>query len=914
MILKQITDQPVTSLDSETLKLIHDLELQRVELESQYEKLRHLWAQSEVANYKYTGLYDFTPTGYFMLSREGNIMELNLSGANMLGKDRLRLKSIQFSAFVTDATKHAFDLFLGKVFSSNTKKTCEVTLSTGGNLPMHVSLTGIAAGSGEQCFVTMIDISERKKAEEALFEREERLKDLTFIMADWVWEVDANGVYTYSSLRSFDLFGYSHEDVIGKTPFDFMPPDEANRIALIFSEIMAKKVPIKDLENWNIGKNGQRICLLTNAIPILDKEGNLKGYRGIDKDITKRKLSEEELEESREKYRGLSEAGFDSIFLSEKGLCIEQNQAAEKMFGYTNDEAIGRYGTDWIAPKDREMVMNNMISGVEDPYEATALKKDGTTFPCVLRGKMMHYKGKHVRVTSLTDVTDRKQAETKLIRLSRAVEQSPACIIITDYNGSIIYVNPKVCEITGYSAGEMVGKNPRILQSGETPKETYQNLWSTIISGNEWKGEFHNKKKNGELFWESVSVSPILDNTGKIINFLAVKEDITERKKMMANLEIAREKAESVNRLKTAFMNNISHEIRTPLNGILGFSQLITQAGHTEGEKDQFNAFIRASGLRLVNTVTSYMDISLITSGNMKTNVKPIELYKILPALYEQFEPWCSAKDLILYLNIPGTEHEITFCSDNELFVKAFSNILDNAVKFTAKGDISFGYTMKPGALEFFVKDTGIGIALEARERIFEAFTQENISSTRGYEGSGLGLSIAQGLIRLLGGEIRVESEQGRGAAFFFNLPFEETCRETNLPEYLIIKAPVLNKPVILIAEDDESNRFYLEKIINTESISVFLAVNGREAVELCRAHPEISMVLMDLKMPVMDGLEATREIKAFRADLPVIVSTAFAMEADKEKAIEAGCDEFLAKPVSKTALLNTLKKYGLVV
>ena len=203
---------------------------------------------------------------------------------------------------------------------------------------------------------------------------------------------------------------------------------------------------------------------------------------------------------------------------------------------------------------------------------------------------------------------------------------------------------------------------------------------------------------------------------------------------------------------------------------------------------------------------------------------------------------------------------------------------------------------------------------MEAQERIFEAFTQENISSTRGYEGSGLGLSIAQGLIRLLGGEIRVDSVQGRGSAFFFNLPFEETCRETNFPEYLMKKAPVLNKPVILIAEDDESNRFYLEKIINAESISVFLAVNGREAVELCRAHPEISMVLMDLKMPVMDGLEATREIKAFRADLPVIVSTAFAMEADKEKAIEAGCDEFLAKPVSKTALLNTFKKYGLLV
>ncbi|MEI6433690.1 MAG: PAS domain S-box protein [Bacteroidota bacterium] len=740
------------------------------------------------------------------------------------------------------------------------------------------------------------------------------------------------------------------------------------------------------------------------------------------------KQSGEEVEESRVKYRGFCEAAFEAIFFSEKGLCIEQNQTAENMFGYTSEEAIGKYGTDWIVPEDRDMVMKNMLSGFEEPYKAIALKKDGTTFPCFLRGKMMHYKGRIVRVTSLTDITDlkhvedalqeseekyrliaentsdgiilfgadnitqyaspaylkqlgiddivqlnrtpegiysmihpddrdavfaeifkaielkksgltysyrvkhtaghfiwrednakfkynssgnytgayvicrditerkraeeslrikdwaiesainpiaisdltgnlnyanpaflklwryanleemlgkspasfwqmdedyseimeillerggwsgemvaqsrdgslfdvhieaslvtnaegqpfcllasfaditeRKQAEKELIKLTRAVEQSPVSIVITNLDGNIIYGNPKVSEITGYSIDELLGKNSRLFQSGETPAETYKNLWDTIISGKEWRGELHNKKKNGELYWESASISPILDTEGRITDFLAVKEDITPLKQLITNLEGAKEKAEAGNRLKTAFMHNISHEIRTPLNGIIGFSSLIIQPDFTGEEKQQFYTFINASSNRLINTITSYMDISLIASGNMEIHRKPFNLQKILHQIYEQVEPLCTVKNLILRLIIPEKADDIILYSDNELIPKALSHLLDNAVKFTNTGEITFGYIIKTGLLEFFVTDTGNGISKDAQARIFENFVQEEVLNTRGYEGSGLGLSIAQGIARLLGGEIQVESEKGIGSTFYFYIPYDAIDNE----------------------------------------------------------------------------------------------------------------------------------------
>ncbi len=405
-----------------------------------------------------------------------------------------------------------------------------------------------------------------------------------------------------------------------------------------------------------------------------------------------------------------------------------------------------------------------------------------------------------------------------------------------------------------------------------------------------------------------------------------LENELEERKHLEEALKVALGKAESGNRLKTAFMNNISHEVRTPLNGILGFSDLITHPDITLEEKIQYYSHIKTSSNRLLDTITSYMDISMIASGNMEVIRKSTDLNRLLHELYEKFQPLAAIKNLELHLEIPAKSNDIIFYTDAELFQKILTHLLDNAAKFTHQGKIIFGYeirstgmtgppTEKSGnhaELEFYVKDTGIGISRESLSIIFESFKQEELSPTKGYEGSGLGLSIVQGLVRLLGGKIRVESAKGKGSSFFFTIPFEGANEQVVIAEPNFIKATKQSNPVVLVAEDDMSNVQFIEAVLRKTAVTLLVANNGQEAVEQCHAHPEISLVLMDIKMPVMDGLEATREIKSFRKDLPIIAITAFAMNGDETRASEAGCDDYLAKPVSMELLFEKLKQYGI--
>lgn len=387
-----------------------------------------------------------------------------------------------------------------------------------------------------------------------------------------------------------------------------------------------------------------------------------------------------------------------------------------------------------------------------------------------------------------------------------------------------------------------------------------------------------------------------------------------ELEKMNTELSRAKELAESGDRLKSAFMNNISHEIRTPLNGILGFSSLLFQPDITHEEKELFQVHIEASSTRLLNTINNYMDISLIESGNIEVKYEKIELDSFFETLRNQYLPIGNVKNILIRPTVPQIPGTVPFISDVKLLRKIFSQLLDNAVKFTVQGEIDFGFHTKPGILQFFVRDTGTGIAVESQQRIFESFMQEESMNSRGYEGSGLGLSIAQGLVKLLGSEIVVESAKGMGSLFSFDLPFDEDKTDADLPEQAGHAAARIESPVILVAEDDESNYIFLEMVLKKAHATLLRAKDGQEAVDHCHQHAEISLVLMDLKMPVMDGLQATLEIKSFRKSVPIIALTAFAMNSDEKRALEAGCDDYISKPFEREVLARKLKKYGIEI
>ncbi len=505
---------------------------------------------------------------------------------------------------------------------------------------------------------------------------------------------------------------------------------------------------------------------------------------------------------------------------------------------------------------------------------------------------------------------DWQRSEEKATKLSKAVEQSSVSVMITDKEGLVEYVNPFFTEITAYSFEEMVGKNPKILNSGHQPKAFYEALWRTILSGDNWEGELLNMKKTGKLFWEKAVISPIINKDGAITNFVAIKEDITERKQMIEALVAAKEKAQESDKLKTAFINNISHEIRTPLNGILGFGSLLLDEELTPDDKEEMLAIVEKSSNRLMNTVTAYMDIARIVSGTMEVHKREFLLQTFFEKLVEKTRLLCDGKKINFETVYDSEGAVLAIDSDPELLGKILNVFLDNALKFTTSGSISCGYKRKEGFVEFFVRDTGKGIASEKLDFIFNMFAQEDPSITRGHEGSGLGLSIASGLVKLLGGNISATSEKGRGSSFSFTVPYKATelAGKKSPPDEKQVS--VSAKPLLLIAEDDESSYLYMEMVFNQAGLDYLLAKNGKEAVDMCREHPAITLVMMDIKMPVMNGLEATKLIRRFRPELPIIATTAYAQTGDEQRFLAAGCDGYLAKPFVKEKLLHIIHKY----
>ncbi|NOU17533.1 MAG: PAS domain S-box protein [Bacteroidales bacterium] len=509
----------------------------------------------------------------------------------------------------------------------------------------------------------------------------------------------------------------------------------------------------------------------------------------------------------------------------------------------------------------------------------------------------------------------RKIAEEEVLKLSKGIEQSPVSIIITDINGSIEYVNPKFCELTGYTKSEVIGENPRILKSGFSAITDYKVLWDTINSGKVWIGEFYNKKKSGEYYWESASIAPIFNPNNEIIHFISIKEDITEKKYLLNDLVTAKEKAEESNRLKTEFIHNMSHEIRTPMNGIMGYSQLLNEPNLSPEKQKQFTKIISNSSAQLLRIMDDILEISMLDAKQTKTIANKVCLNDLLLELFSIFDLKAKENKIPLYLKkgLPNSK-SIIFTDETKLS-KILSNILENALKFTLTGFVEIGYQLHDDLIKIYVKDTGIGINPKMQETIFERFSQEDKENTRLYGGLGLGLSIAKENAELIGGKITLKSEKGKGSTFYVTIPYKPAFldEEINKPNVNTAKISELTEIyTILVAEDEEVNYLYIETLfeINAPNIKVLHATNGQEAVEICKNNLEIDLVLMDIKMPVMNGYEATKQIKIIRPNLPIIAQTAYSTEGDKNISISAGCDDFISKPINGKKIFPLIAKY----
>ncbi len=499
---------------------------------------------------------------------------------------------------------------------------------------------------------------------------------------------------------------------------------------------------------------------------------------------------------------------------------------------------------------------------------------------------------------------------TELEKLSIVASETDNSIAIYDSGGRLEWGNAGFEKL--YEVGindlimfkkdkiEDVIPNPNIHQYLNNCKETQLPVvFETLVF-----------TKNKKEIWVQTTLSPFIRKK-TIFKIIAIDTDITSLKNYGRELEIAKEKAEESDRLKTAFLHNISHEIRTPMNAIIGFSGLLSDQNVEVEKRTQYTDIIVQSSNHLLSVINDIMRIASIEAGQENLVESQFDLNTALEYLHEQF--WLKAREqnTSLELKVSLPEAEIELIADETKLIQVLANLIDNALKFTHKGSVTFGYKIRENELEFFVQDSGIGIAPELHHEIFKRFHQVESTNTRKFGGSGLGLSISKAYVELMGGRIWVSSELNKGSVFYFTIPYN-TASKDEVPITKAIpdsESDLKNRRTLLIAEDEELNFNLLKEQLSGLNVNILRANNGVEAVELCRTRV-VDLILMDIKMPLMDGFMATRKIREFLPDIPIIAQTAYNTEADKELAYASGCTSFISKPLKKDVVLSAINEY----
>ena len=609
-------------------------------------------------------------------------------------------------------------------------------------------------------------------------------------------------------------------------------------------------------------------------------------------------------------------SGGNPVFLLFQNKFEFVNQKFEELFEITIDK-LNNPDYDFLSlvhPDCRERVSQRIsnteaVDGNSDSFELRMISDIGKERYIDLYYSYFRYKGGIAKQGVLRDISRRKALEKRNVMLSKVIEQSPVSIVITDSNSDIEYVNPFFENRAGYSFEEAKGRNPRILKSGEHDAQFYKDMWHKLSNGEIWSGEIKNRHKDGSFYWENVRIAPVYDSTGRTEYFVALKEDITGIKKTLKELKIAKYKAEESDRLKTAFLANMSHEIRTPMNGIMGFIELLKEPDLSGEDKDEFIRIIQKSGDRMLNTISDLVDISILESGTISVNVSTVDIGQLVNDIYLFFANEAKAKGLefgVLSLGVPCIIN-----SDYDKIYSILNNIVKNAIKFTMQGKVSVEYRMNKNNTHFIISDTGIGIPENRKTAVFDRFVQADIPDTRVFEGSGLGLSIAKSYVELLNGKIWFESEENVGTIFYISIP--NYCEEVSVDDRIASLVDNQDENVgsynVLIVEDDETTVLLIKEIISPLCNSIYVESNGLDAVRFVQQRNDLDLILMDIKLPDLNGFESVKRIRSFNQQVKIIAQTAYAQDSDSDTAFKVGCNHYIAKPFSKAELRNIIQE-----
>ncbi|MDP4029122.1 MAG: PAS domain S-box protein [Gallionella sp.] len=760
-------------------------------------------------------------------------------------------------------------------------------------------------------------ILEMRQSEVALRESEQLVRSIVENVVDGLITIDERGVVKSFNKAAEGIFGYAAAEVIGNNIRMLMPePYHSEHDGYLHNYLSTGKKKIIGIGREVAGKrkNGKTfpMDLAVSEMQMADR----RVFIGLVRDITERKNTVEAIARISNFNRAIIDGAEHLIITTGKdGIIQSFNRSAETHLGYKAEELIGKatpalfHDADEVVRRAHELrkfgisvepgfevfvVRAKQLFG-GDTHEWTYIRKDGSRFPVVLtvtalrdgQGEINAYLG------IATDITERKKSEDELRKLSRAVEQSPVSVMITNAKGNIEYVNAKFSEITGYTAQEVMGRNPRIIQSGLTTAMVYQSMWQTILGGQQWRGKLQNRKKSGELFWEEIYISAIRDSEGKTTNFVAVKEDITERMK--------------IERMKNEFISTVSHELRTPLTSIRGALALI--AGGVVGELPAavkpLVDIAHKNSERLILLVNDILDIEKIEAGKMEFTAKPV---KLMPLLHQALDGnRAYAEQYKVGYELEGEPPDVMVNVDANRLMQVFANLLSNAAKFSPAGSrVLVAAEHIDQRIRVMVKDNGPGIPDEFKGRIFQKFAQADSSDTRKKGGTGLGLSITKAIVEQMGGSIGFESQPNVQTVFYVEFP---EWVERKLPEISHRNDGSVQR--VLVCEDSRDAATILRTMLEQGGYGVDIAYDASQAKQLL-AQGNYAAMTLDLALPGQSGISLIHELRGqeVNANLPILVVSARAAEAMREPHGEQlGGVEWIDKPINQDRLFFALNR-----
>jgi len=778
-----------------------------------------------------------------------------------------------------------------------------------------------------------------------LADSEARFRNLVEASPDWIWETDAQGRYTYVGPQVGPLLGYTPDELIGSTPFDLMPPEEAQRVSVLFSAIVATQRPFENLENTNLHRNGQSVVLETSGVPIFDRQGTLVGYRGVDHDITESKRSERELLESTALLRTVIDESPDIILMKDwNGRFLFGNSTLAGLYGTTSENLVGKSDEDFNSNQEQVAFFLENIRGVIRSGQTQVVQEDSTDSAS---GEVRHYQsikkplvgpdGDPRILVIATDITEMRRAQDKVEasekRLSYALEATGEGVWDWDVASNVVAHNAQWCRVLGLNAEfrQHPVEDFISLLHAEDRERAMQAVAQCLTEDTPYASEHRMCRHDGSVIWVEdrgrvVERGP----QGEPLRMVGSVLDITERKAMVAELkahrdhlevlvaertrqlEAARDEAERLARVKSEFLANMSHEIRTPLNAILGFARIgLREAlGQKTGEACQR---VLDSGHHLLGVVNDILDYSKLESGRFAIETCAFRIASVVERAVGFIAERAAAKSLPLTLDLADDLPEWV-AGDALRLQQILTNLLANAVKFTETGAVTLSTRCEGAHILFQIDDSGVGMSPEQISRLFTPFEQADSSTTRKYGGTGLGLAISLKLARFMGGNIVALSTPGQGSVFSLRLPLPAAAPGYESAKGAPSAALRLSGLRLLAAEDVLVNRILLEDMLCHEGALVVFAEHGRQAVERLEeaGSDAFDAVLMDVQMPEMDGYQATLHLLKIAPHLPVIGLTAHALAEERDKCLAVGMVEHITKPIDPEVLVASILRHAL--